>query len=202
MEDSQMRPLFKNLFLVGLLATAVACSDDDNEDNQAENPVNVPTETPGPSPTATPSPMFAWESVRFDQKEEPTMPPAPGDCNGFTRFQVSANGKYSWNDPCTPGGPKSGTITANELGALDALMKGVSREEAATKLVCTQFNDDLTRTDQRVSMSAKMNGRFSLYTVDDDKECVSGNPAEITAIRNSLYELQSKYAAVTIRIVQ
>ncbi len=185
-----MHSKFRKFFLIGLLAAvASGCGDDNNDDDQGTgNQVNTPAEVPTPTPSA-----FKWASVRFDHRDDAIMFPLPGSCNGFTRFQVTASGSFRAHDPCVAGPDKKGNLTANELGALDALMNGVSREEASTKLKCTQYNDELMRADQRLSMTSNMKSRYALYTQNDDQECVSGNPAEISAIRNSLYELQAKY---------
>ena len=182
---------FRKLIFIGLLAAAITgCGDGNNDTNG--NQVNTPAEVPTPTPTPGTA-AFEWATVRIDHREDAVMPHPPGYCNGFVRFEVKANGAFRYHDPCDMGKNKTGNLTASELGVLDALMNGVSKEEAAAKEVCTQFNDDFMRADHRLSMSSSTNQRYSLYRQDDDRECVSGNPAEITLLRENLYALQTKY---------
>lgn len=188
-----MHSKFRNLFLIGLLATVAATGCGNDNDDDDNNQVNTPAEVPTPTPTPGTS-AFEWASVRIDHREDGVQPPPPGSCNGFIRFEVQADGDFRYRNPCDSTKNKSGELSANELGALDALMNGVSREEAASDEACTEFNDDFLRADHRLAMASSAGRRYSLYRQDDDRECYSGNPAEITAIRNSLYELQTKYS--------
>lgn len=191
----QSRPNPNSKFRLTLLAalTAVtfsACGDDndDNNDNQVNTPAEVPTPTPTPEPMA-----FKWASVRADQREDTVLPPPPTYCDEFVRFEIRSNRDFRNVNPCDASLNKSGKISENDFGAIDALMNGISFSEASSKLKCTEFNDNNLRADHRLSMTSTSKRLFSLYNQDDDRECVSGNPEEITAIREKLYELRSKY---------
>lgn len=183
---------FTLLAAIAAAAFTTACGDDneDNNDNQVNTPAEVPTPTPTPSPEE-----FAWSTVRIEHREDGVQPPPPDYCAQFLSFEVRETGAFRYRNPCDSTKNKSGNISANDFGALDALMNGISEDEAAADSVCTEFNDDFSRATHRMSMTSKEKRGYNLYRQDDDRECLSGNPAEITLLREKLYELQSKYTA-------
>lgn len=176
-----MKSLVRNLIVVGLLGTTLACGDDNDETAATPPPINNPVENPTGQPNPAP---FAWASARFDEEVE--------ECEGNWRFTINANGNFR-STTCNTEQNKSGRISAADLTRFDQAMDAISRAEASANAACSNIENPAGLKNQRVSMASTAGRRYTLYSRNETRECYRGIQSENVNLRNLLYELRSVY---------